>query len=93
MTLHELKIHPEPFGAIQDRTKTFEFRKADRNFAIGDILILREYHPLMAFTGQYALRKVIYILREGFGLPDGYCIMSVRPLTQEEEANHAAGRS
>jgi hypothetical protein len=93
MTLHELKIHPDPFRAIQDLTKTFEFRKADRDYKIGDILILREYHPLMAYTGSYALRKVIYILREGFGLPDGYCIMSVRPLTQEEEADHAAGRS
>jgi hypothetical protein len=88
---HELKLHPDPFGAVEDQTKTFEYRKDDRGFKVGDTLILREYHPLMAYTGRYLLRKVTYILADGFAVPAGYCVMSVRPLTQDEEADHAAG--
>jgi ethanolamine utilization microcompartment shell protein EutS len=89
--LHELKTDPNQFDFLFDDSKKFEFRKADRNFRPGDILILREYDPLTQYTGQYLLRSVTHILREGYGLPDGYCIMSIMPLTPAEEAYHAAG--
>jgi hypothetical protein len=89
--IHELKCHPEPYGEAWGNQKTFEFRKNDRNFGLYDILVLREFDPLTGYTGRYLLRTVTYVLRRGFGLPDGYCIMSMRPLTEEEEANHAAG--
>jgi hypothetical protein len=91
--LHELKTHPDPFEALTLLTKTFEYRKADRDFKVSDILILREYSPFTAYSGRYLLRKVTYIISNEFGIPPGYCIMSVRPLTSEEEANHAAGIS
>ncbi len=89
--LHELKTHPDPFEALVLLTKTFEYRKADRDFKIGDILILREYSPFTAYSGRYLLRKVTYMIRNEFGIPPGYCIMSIRPLTPEEEMIHAAG--
>jgi len=44
MTTHELKIHPAPFAAILAGTKTHEIRStADRTFAVGDVLHLREW--------------------------------------------------
>lgn len=89
---HELKCHPGPFDALTLLTKTFEFRKADRDFKVDDTLILREYSPLFAaYSGRYLLRKVTYIIKSEFGIPSEYCIMSVRPLTREEEQNHSAG--
>lgn len=42
---HELKIWPAFFAAVAEGTKTFEFRKDDRKFGVGDILILREWNP------------------------------------------------
>jgi hypothetical protein len=89
--LHELKTHPDPFEALVLLIKTFEYRKADRDFKVGDILILREYSPFTAYSGRYLLRKVTYIIRNEFGIPPEYCIMSIRPLTPEEEKSHAAG--
>ena len=37
----ELKILPEYFEAVKSGKKTFELRKNDRDFCVGDILILR----------------------------------------------------
>lgn len=45
MTTHELKTWPEPFAAMVDGRKAFEIRRDDRNFAVGDALLLREYEP------------------------------------------------
>lgn len=45
MKMHELKILPEYFEKVLDGSKTFELRKDDRGFNVGDILILREYIP------------------------------------------------
>jgi hypothetical protein len=87
---HELKTNPDPFGAILMKEKTAEFRKNDRNFKPGDTLILKEYNPFTAYSGRYLLRKVTHI-QTGYGIPEGYAMLSMRPLTQDEEADHAAG--
>jgi len=87
---HELKTNPDPFGALFTKEKTAEFRKNDRGFKIGDTLILKEYNSFTAYTGRYLLRKVTHI-QIGYGIPDGYAMLSVRPLTLDEEADHAAG--
>ena len=87
---HELKTNTVPFFALFTKEKTAEFRKNDRNFKVGDTLILKEYDPLTAYTGLYLLRKVTHV-QTGYGIPDGYAMLSVRPLTLDEEADHAAG--
>lgn len=60
--------------------KRFEFRKDDRGYEVGDVLTLREWDPATEqYTGDDILRIVTYKLDGGkFGLPDGYCIMSVK---------------
>src|SRR3954470_11426726 len=52
---HELKCWPEFYKALVSGEKTFELRKNDRGFRVGDVLWLREWRRL-AFSaplGQY----------------------------------------
>ena len=76
---HELKILPEYFDAICLDNKTFEIRKNDRNFHVGDWLLLKEWNPETGYTGHEVLRYVSYILYDWqAGLEDGYCIMALK---------------
>ncbi len=84
--IHVLKTNPVPFEAIKSGLKTFEYRLNDRNYQHGDYLNLMEYDPeTCKFTGEEISVRVSYILHGGeFGVPDGYCIMSVREPTRVE---------
>ena len=76
-TLHELKILPEYFEAVERGYKRFELRKDDRDYKVGDTLILYEWDG-EEYTGRHIGYFVItYILRhcEEYGLKEGYCII------------------
>lgn len=72
---HSLKILPKYFNEVNEGRKTFELRKDDRNFKVGDRFILREYKD-GNYTGRTFIGRISYILREcsEYGLQDGYCI-------------------
>lgn len=84
--IHDLKTQPAPFHSIKSGLKTFEYRLNDRNYQQGDYLNLMEYDPETAkFTGEEITVRVSYILHGGeFGVPEGFCIMSVREPTRVE---------
>jgi len=86
--IHKLKTDPEVFDAVQSGVKTFEIRKDDRGYQVGDILVLnRTAHtgeemkqglPLV-YTGETHSATVEYILRGPiYGLAEGWVIMSIK---------------
>lgn len=78
MTTHTLKCWTEQFAEVRSGRKTFEFRRDDRGFAVGDVLDLRDFDPIaMMYSGQFELRRVTHILSSGFGLPEGFVVMSI----------------
>ena len=90
MTAHNLKIWPDQYALLRSGLKTFEFRKNDRDFQVGDILLLREWDPGSGTreTGPWAsghytdadwiLRGVTHVLRgPDFGVPEGYAVLSL----------------
>jgi ASC-1-like (ASCH) protein len=74
--VHELKVLPEYFVAVSEGKKTFELRKDDRGFKVGDILRLREWNG-NAYSGRSVCCKVTYILKSFQGLEDDYAILGI----------------
>lgn len=87
MTAHELKTDPKPFSEVFDGRKTFDIRRDDRGFEVGDMLILRETILTgeemksgreLEYTGRISARTVTHIMRGPvYGLADGWVIMSI----------------
>lgn len=81
---HVLKTDPIAFAAVKSGAKTCELRKNDRNYQIGDMLVLMETqfsndamksgHPLI-YTGK-RINKIISHIQTGYGLPIDWCILS-----------------
>ncbi len=59
--IHALKTLPEYFEAVRKGDKTFELRKNDRNFKVGDYLALNEWDG-KKYTGRALLAKITYML-------------------------------
>ncbi len=85
--IHELKTHPQFFSMVFAGTKTFEVRKDDRGFKLGDELLLKEFVPKEfyedhlndgKYTGRILHRRIDYILKGGqFGIEKGYVVLSI----------------
>lgn len=51
MKLHELKIKDEYFNAIIESKKTFELRKNDRDYQVGDLIHFVEVYRDIMYIG------------------------------------------
>jgi len=82
--IHDLKILPKYFNAVLKGLKTFELRKDDRDYEVGDYLRLREWDE--EYTGNFTTVRVLGILQNcpEYGLMDGYCIMSIEKVDAYE---------
>ena len=80
MKTHELKTINPHFTLVWSGLKTFELRKNDRGFQVGDHLRLMEYDPAAnKFTGSEIWARVKHILHGGeYGLDPNYCILSIQ---------------
>lgn len=72
---HVLKILPEYFEAVALGKKPFEIRKNDRNYQVGDQVILHEYIPNHGFTGQWQTKEITYIT--DYEQKDGYVVFGI----------------
>jgi len=85
MATHELKTWPGSFDAVWRRNKTAELRKLDRDFRVGDTLVLRCYLPdLDRYDGRSVDATISHIVHVGFGLQDGYGMLSMKDLRNNE---------
>lgn len=84
--IHILKTQEPYFSQLKLKNKTFELRKDDRCFNVGDMLVLAQYDfELQLYTNSVVVAKVTYIVRNN-DLPEemlatGYCCMSVSHLS------------
>lgn len=72
---HKLKILPEYFEAVIKGLKTFEIRKNDRDYKVGDKIVLREYNG-RKYTGREVLAHIRYIT--DYEQKEGYVVFSFK---------------
>jgi hypothetical protein len=78
MKTHQVKSWPEYFKPISMGVKTFDLRKDDRGYQVGDDIQFEEFSNITGeHTGKVATRRISYILREFAGLMPGYCILGI----------------
>lgn len=78
--IHQLKCEAQYFEDCVSGRKTFEVRKNDRNFHLGDYLALNELTKATKVeTGRSALFHVIYILNDKDFVKEGYVVLGIEP--------------
>lgn len=61
MAVHELRILTEYFNPVVQGVKTFEIRKNERGYKVGDLLFLKEWDENGIYTGHSVIKEVVYI--------------------------------
>lgn len=81
---HDLKTLAVHFEEVFQGRKTAELRRNDRNFQVGDTLVLREWdtdgEPAGYYTDAYVLAKVTHVLDFPEALQPGYVMLSFQVL-------------
>lgn len=87
--IHELKTDPEFFWAAAEGKKPFEVRKNDRNFKVGDYIMLREYDRTeKKYTAYCLLGKITYLLDNPDYCKEGYVTLGVQYSKPEKGARY-----
>lgn len=92
MKLHELKIKDEYFKEVLRENKTFELRKNDRDYQVGDLIHFVDIDGNNHIIGNPAYNKklvfqITYILKgvPEYGLDKDYCILGIKKLKIDED--------
>ena len=90
MKLHELKIKHEYLIEVDMGRKTFELRKNDRDYQVGDLIHFVDIKDTKQndecdcdiYIDNNTLYKITYILKnvEQYGLDKDYCILAIKKL-------------
>ncbi|KQT89319.1 hypothetical protein ASG49_16185 [Marmoricola sp. Leaf446] len=91
--IHEVKSWSEFFRPIAAGERSHELRRNDRDYQVGDFLILREYDPKLGhYTGSVCEALVTSMTsRErpcavsDEGLHPDFCILSIRVTARSED--------
>jgi len=80
---HELKLCKRFYETVASGAKTYEVRKNDRGFKVGDTLrlipVTDDEKRTYVTSLQPLLAEVSYMLAEpGWGIENGYCVMALK---------------
>ncbi len=82
--IHELKSWIEYFTAVRSGAKRLEIRKADRDFQVNDMMLLREWDKeKQTYTGLWSLHVITYLVKGVFEIPDVAVFGFSEPLRAE----------
>ncbi|WP_342515502.1 DUF3850 domain-containing protein [Sutcliffiella sp. FSL R7-0096] len=74
---HQLKTIEPYFSAVKRGEKTFEVRKFDRDFQVGDFIDLVHYNQQTKQLGQRITKRITYMLTDEQYVKEGYVILGM----------------
>ena len=82
MKLHILKSKEEYFKEILRENQTFDLRKNDRDYQVGDLIHFVKTDGNEYIICSQVVFRIIYILKnvEQYGLDKDYCILGIKKL-------------
>lgn len=84
-TQHIVKCWAHQFDDVASGIKRAEFRRNDRDYRQGDTLVLQRFDPVaFRLTGQQLTFGITHVLESEFGMPAGYCMLSLSDVVQAE---------
>ena len=90
--IHELKLNSKYYYDSLTNVKTFEIRKNDRNFKIGDILKLVKVVPTLEDSESgflledcFHYKQITYILDDQEYLQEDYVCLGLQPVPEPKE--------
>lgn len=85
---HILKVRSRYFSDIASGNKQFEVRKIDRDYKVGDRLVLFEVTDDGVETGLSVVTRIIYIMQSpAYGIMEGFCIIGLKLGKRQGRAN------
>ena len=93
MKLHELKLSNKYFNDVLLNKKTFEIRKNDRDYQVGDLIHFisvqeNDIHKLdlIRIINNDNVYRITYVLKdvEDYGLDSDYCILGIKKLYESK---------
>jgi hypothetical protein len=75
--VHQLKTVEPYYSAVKSGVKTFEVRKFDRDYQIGDFLDLVHYDPKTNKLGERLSKRITYMLTDAPYVPEDYVIIGM----------------
>lgn len=81
MKTHELKILPDHYREVAAGRKTYEVRRNDRGFEVGDVLHLLEWSPAAGWSASPTIvRRVSHVLRGSDLVAPGCVVLGLEPM-------------
>lgn len=79
--VHHLKTWTPYFKDVQIGKKQFEVRKNDRDYQVGDTLILEEFNPDKEIkTGAWIPKLIVYKLDDKRFVKEGFVILGMQDI-------------
>lgn len=77
--IHVLKLHCCYFDSVVEGKKNFEVRFNDRDYKVGDVIILGEWDETSKiYTGRRCAAEITYVLKENTMMASGYAVLGIK---------------
>lgn len=83
MKIHRVKCYDRWFAEVTTGLKSFEIRRNDRGYEVGDLIELNETRDA-EYTGRAALYKITNVMPDTDfpdGIKSGFAVIGIQPVT------------